>query len=211
MTVVLSRFLVILAVCLWSGSGLAQSVSAEGGQPLAAHEVVSQVTEDIVAFINSGKDLLKSDSSAYYSGVSALLEPVVAFDYIAKVVMAKHYANAKEPQKEAFSAVFKATMVETFAKGMANYSDSNITVIPPEAKNHGQRKVEVIQEVKSQDGIHVVSYTMARSKSGDWKLINVVLNGINLGKSFRDQFTQAMRQHNNIDKVIAEWGKSASE
>lgn len=211
MTAVWSRSLVIVAACLWSSLGLAQSAPKVQEQPLTAHEVVSGVTEETVAFINSSKDLLKSDPDAYYGKVSALLESVVAFDYIAKVVMANHYADAKESQREAFAAVFKTTMVETFAKGMANYSDFDIAVIPPDAKTDGQRKVEVIQEVKSKDGIHVVSYTMAQSKSGEWKLINVVLNGINLGKSFRDQFAQAMRQHNNkIDKVVAGWGKSAS-
>ena len=51
---------------------------------------------------------------------------------------------------------------------------------------------------------------MAQNNSGEWKLINVVLNGINLGKSFRDQFAQAMRQNDsNIDKVIATWAQQA--
>ena len=51
---------------------------------------------------------------------------------------------------------------------------------------------------------------MAKNKSGEWKLINVVLNGVNLGKSFRDQFAQAMKQNdNNIDKVIATWAQKA--
>lgn len=206
------RSLVVLVASLWGTLVFAEATPKPAAeQALTAHEVVAAVTDETVAFINSRKDLLKKDPDAYYSKVSALLEPVVAFEYIAKVVMANHYKGASEAQREGFAVVFKTTMVETFAKGMANYSDFDIAVIPPEKKTDGQRKVEVIQEVKSKDGTHVVSYTMAQSKSGEWKLINVVLNGINLGKSFRDQFAQAMRQYNNdVDKVIAGWGQSSS-
>ena len=72
------------------------------------------------------------------------------------------------------------------------------------------KRVEVVQEVAAADGTSRISYTMAQNKSGEWKLINVVLNGVNLGKSFRDQFTQAMKQNdNNIDKVIATWAQKA--
>ena len=48
---------------------------------------------------------------------------------------------------------------------------------------------------------------MARSKtSGDWKLINVVMDGINLGKTFRSQFEQAVQKNNgDIDMVIEKW------
>ena len=212
MTTVLSRFLVLTVVFAWSGFGFAQSASkAAQEEPATAHSVVEAVTQDVVSLINSSKTLLAEDPQAYYGKVSALLEPVVAFDYIAKIVMSKHYSGASEAQREAFAGVFQTSMVETFAKGMANYSDFDISVKPPEGDTQGQRKVEVIQEVKSKDGKNIVSYTMAQTKEGEWKLINVVLNGINLGKSFRDQFAQAMRQHNNdVDKVIATWGESAS-
>ena len=38
------------------------------------------------------------------------------------------------------------------------------------------------------------------------KLVNVVLNGINLGITFRTQFYQAMKKSDgDLDLVIAEW------
>jgi phospholipid transport system substrate-binding protein len=47
---------------------------------------------------------------------------------------------------------------------------------------------------------------MRKEKSGDWKLINVVLNGVNLGQSFIGQFKASLKKYNgDIDKVIANW------
>ena len=213
MFVVRARACWILAASLLAGSALAQSPEATPAPVVApvsltAHEVVKQVTDEMLSVINANKVLLSEKPDVYFEEVAKVLEPVVAFDYIAKVVMAKYYDTATPAQRVDFAEAFKKGMVETFAKGMANYSDFEINVMPSSADTSGQRKVEVLQEVKSKDGTLVVSYTMANDKTGEWKLINVVLNGINLGKSFRDQFVQATRQYSgNLDKVIATWGQ----
>jgi phospholipid transport system substrate-binding protein len=49
---------------------------------------------------------------------------------------------------------------------------------------------------------------MGKNREGEWKLINVVLNGINLGKTFRSQFMQAMKKQGDLNQVIAEWAEA---
>lgn len=207
----LAMLLVGLWVPAWAqGEAKASESESAAFAPASAHGLVDQVTQDILAVVANNKASMTDNPQKYYGEVSQVLEPVVAFDYIAKIVMAQYYKDATDAQREAFAETFKNSMVETFAKGMANYSDFDIAVQPPEGDISDQRKVEVIQEVKTNDGKHIVSYTMAKARAGEWKLINVVLNGINLGKSFRDQFTQAaVQQSGDIDKVIATWGQRA--
>jgi phospholipid transport system substrate-binding protein len=206
MSALCSRLFLFAAALLVVTNVWAQEGIATVETTPTAHEVVAKVTEDTVAVIQQNKALLTENPSAYFAKVQAVLEPVVMFDFIAKTVMGNTYAKASAEQRKTFAVVFKQGMVETFAKGMANYSDFEINVLPPVGDQSNQRKIEVLQEVKGKEGTLMVSYTMASTKEGEWKLINVVLNGVNLGKSFRDQFTQAMRQHNgDIDKVIASW------
>ena len=41
---------------------------------------------------------------------------------------------------------------------------------------------------------------------------NVVINGINVGKLFRDQFAQAMQDNrNDLDKVIDNWTETVAK
>ena len=64
----------------------------------------------------------------------------------------------------------------------------------------------VKQEVAIEGATHKLDYTMRKEKSGEWKLINVVLNGVNLGQSFSGQFKASLKKYNgDIDKVIANW------
>lgn len=200
-----SRF-VLLMLCLAS---IGQTY-AEAAKTAAPHEVVQNVTDSVMGVIKGGEKSLQENPDQYFAKVRASLEPNVSFAFIAKNVMAAHWEQATEEQRNRFTETFTRGMVETLGKGLANYSDLKIVTLPPDGDFSTAKKVEVLQEVAAADGTSRISYTMAQNKSGEWKLINVILNGVNLGKSFRDQFTQAMKQNdNNIDKVIANWAQKA--
>lgn len=47
--------------------------------------------------------------------------------------------------------------------------------------------------------------------NGSWRVRNVIINGINIGKLFRDQFAQSMQANgNNLDKVIDSWANTVA-
>ena len=49
-------------------------------------------------------------------------------------------------------------------------------------------------------------YTLRQGSDGSWKLRNVVIEGLNLGRIYQNQFDAAVKQYNgDIDKVIANW------
>ena len=98
------------------------------------------------------------------------------------------------------------------SKGFSGFSSDavNITTLQPEVDTAGQRRVSVVQKVLNRATTTYISYTMAQNQSGQWKLINVVLNGVNLGKTFRGQFAQAVQNNQgNIAEVIDNWGKDS--
>lgn len=201
------RCLFLLMMGLWGSVALA----AETGKSVGPHQVVQNVTDGVMDVIKGGERALKENPEAYFSRVRETLEPSVSFSFIAKSVMASYWEQANQTQREQFIETFTRSMVETLGKGMANYTDLKITTLPPQGDINSEKRVEVIQEVAAADGTTRISYTMAKNNSGEWKLINVVLNGVNLGKSFRDQFAQSMKQHdNNIDKVISTWAQKAA-
>ena len=176
-------------------------------------QVVSGLTDDMMAIIKNDGELFKKDPSAYYKKIQNNLESTVAFGLIARNVMGKYGKLASDAQRDQFAEVFSRSLSETLGKGLANYSDLKVSTLPFDSKTGDLavlRKVEVVQEVEAVDGTTHVSYTMAKNNSGEWKLVNVILNGVNLGKQFRNQFKQAMKQHdNNIEKVIESWSKPA--
>ena len=85
-------------------------------------------------------------------------------------------------------------------------SDETIVVLPPKEDIEDKRRVTVVQEIRGKDGVFPLYYSMALNRDGAWKITNVVINGINLGKTFRNQFAQRAEKYDgNIDQVIANW------
>ncbi|GAA5523962.1 hypothetical protein Maes01_00511 [Microbulbifer aestuariivivens] len=173
------------------------------------YTVIEGVSQELLGVIRSNSEYLNSDSQRYYNAVERVLDPVVDFDFIARGVMGGYAKQATPAQQARFASAFRRDLVATFARGVASFGDMDVRVVNPGSMPQGNR-VNVLQEVRSNEGLTKVSYTLVRNRAGQWKLINVILNGVNLGKTFRSQFSQAMQTHGDIDKVIANWSADQS-
>ena len=186
---------------LFSINTMAQAPAAEVQSPRAIVESVAQELFSLVKAKNAGK----TPDDTYFKQVEEALDGVVNFPLIAASVMGKDvYAKATPAQREKFETVFKDGMVKSLAKGVLGYADSKVTIAGVTEAN--PTRVVVKQEVTTDGTTHKLDYTMQKSKAGDWKLLNVVLNGVNLGRSFSGQFKASLNKYNgDIDQVIANW------
>jgi len=169
--------------------------------------VVGDVTDRLMKIVDENKESIKTDPSKYYAKVRTIMEEAVDFNYIARNVMGvKYWKTATEEQRSRFIEVFTSGLVETYAKGMANFAEFEISVLPPKKPVGEARKVEVMQKFKGPNGVNMVSYTMGKHRSGSWKLLNVVLDGVNLGKTLRSQFSQSVSESKgDLDVAINGW------
>ena len=172
----------------------------------SAHSVAEQVKNELISVIKN-KDTLEKEGGPekYFDAVEGVLVPIVDFDYIARGVMGDYGKQASEEQRERFAKTFQRGLVTTYAKGLAGYGDHDIQVVPPEGDVEGKRSVSVVLKVQGGDTTNTLSFSMKLNRSNEWKLTNMVLNGINLGKTFRNQFAQAMNKSGDLDQVIDNW------
>ena len=79
----------------------------------------------------------------------------------------------------------------------------------PDREPENPRRERVKMEITVPSGeVYPVVYQMRQSKSGKWRIINLVVNGVNMGFTFRSQFSSAMsdrRYGGDLDKVIEAW------
>ena len=184
---------------LFSMGAIAQEPTATQSPEVIVESVAQQLFDLVKA-----KNAAKTTDDAYYKQVQGALNGVVNFPFIAATVMGKSFKQATPAQRQEFQRVFKDGMVKSLAKGVLGYADSKVTIAGVNEVNPTRAGVK--QEVAVEGASHKLDYTMRKEKSGEWKLINVVLNGVNLGQSFRGQFMSSLKKYNgDIDKVIANW------
>nr|WP_106229343.1 ABC transporter substrate-binding protein [Halomonas ventosae] len=134
------------------------------------------------------------------------LEDVADFRYIGASVMGRYFGNATPQQRSRFVETFRKTLIDTYAKGLVTFDYREIRVLDNQQASRYEDQASVAMEVVANDGtVYPVSYSL-RLDDGQWKVVNVIVNGINLGLTFRNQFDQAMRDHNrDYDAVINGW------
>ena len=70
--------------------------------------------------------------------------------------------------------------------------------------------VSVKQNLITTNNIYPIIYKLREYKNGTYKIVNIVINGINLGKTFHNQFQAlAIEKNENISSIIAEWKSDA--
>lgn len=162
----------------------------------------------------SGSDT-PGDRKAYLEEVSEVLEPLVGYTVIVSRIMGDALDKATREQKLRFLEVFKRSMVNTYAGGMYNFGSYEVRLVDgPDDQDNTVRNTRVYLEVISPEGQR---YPMVQSvyysrQTDDWKMQNVIFNGINLGVTFKTQFDELYRKHNgDLDATIAAWEEMTKE
>lgn len=178
----------------------------------AAHEVVQQTTEVLLADLKANKERYRSDPSAFYQALNDILGPVVDVDGISRGVMTVRYSRQATPeQMERFQENFKRSLMQFYGNALLEYNNQDIRVLPSSGAQDPKRAAVNMEITDGKGIVYPLSYTMV-NEDGTWKMRNVIINGINVGKLFRDQFAQSMQNHNNdLDKVIATWADTVAK
>ncbi|MFC0711682.1 MlaC/ttg2D family ABC transporter substrate-binding protein [Azorhizophilus paspali] len=170
------------------------------------HQVVQQTTETLLDDLKKNKAFYKSNPQAFYDALNRILGPVVDADGISRSIMTVKYSRQASPeQMTRFQENFKRSLMQFYGNALLEYTNQDIRVLPSSAPVEGDR-ASVGMEVRDTQGtVYPVSYTMVK-KQDQWMLRNVVINGINIGKLFRDQFADSMQRNGqNLDKTIDGW------
>lgn len=184
-------------------------------------EVVRVSTESVLAAIEDARDYIDDEPQRFYQEVESLMENVVDFRYFARGVMGKYgskkYYNSLDEDGKAefrdrvdrFTETFKSKLIETYAKGLLAFNGNRIEVLPVENLQPG-RPVNVRQHIYGDNPQpYVIYYRMAQGKDGQWRLQNVSIQGMNMGKLYMRQFASAVSRNNgDVDKVIDNWSVS---
>lgn len=170
-----------------------------------AQQVVEQSVERLLDDLKDNKERYKTDREAFYQSLNDILGPVVDARGISRSIMTVKYSRqASDAQMARFEENFKRSLMQFYGNALLEYDNQGIRILP--ARQAEADRASVGMEVVGQNGaIYPVSYTMV--KQGDaWLLRNVIINGINIGKLFRDQFAEAMQRNgNDLDKTIDGW------
>ena len=186
---------------------------------VTAHGVVDDATRRVMAVVVESRVYFDEDPERYFRQVQEILDPVIDFRGFARSVMGPYASSERyrsldetgrarlRDQLDRFTEVMRLGLVRTYSKGLLAYGDSRVEVAPVADEEPSAGRATVRQLVyDNQPEPYELIYQMGRGKGGDWQLRNIVIEGVNLGEIYRNQFEASARKNDgDLDAVIASW------
>jgi len=174
------------------------------------YSFIDKNAQEMVEILTNESDLFESDRSLYEQKIKDIFEPMIDFRRVAASVMGKkYYLLATKDERTQFVEIFKDSLLDTYAETLAQWGDSTITTKFPLEDLELVKNVEVKQILDTGTSTYPISYKLRKSKDG-WKIINIIINGVNLGLTFRNQFQALALTHDeNISLTLENWVSDA--
>ena len=175
---------------------------------------IDKNAQQMVVVLIENKSLFLDDRSAYEDKIKEIFEPMIDFKRVAAGVMGRqHYMKASSDQRNEFVDVFRNSLLDTYSETLAQWENQDIDTIFPETRDFIDKKsIEVRQILNTGSSKYPISYKLRKNKDGSWMIINIIVNGVNLGLTFKNQFQAlAIKNNGDIDKTLDGWVSDAGD
>ena len=171
---------------------------------------IDENAQKMVRVLTEDSSLFETDRALYEDKIKEIFEPMIDFRRVAASVMGKkYYLLATKEERAEFVLIFRDSLLDTYAETLAQWGDSTITTEFPKNKEELSKNAEVKQTLDTGNSKYPISYKLRKSKDG-WKIVNIIINGVNLGLTFRNQFQALAVSHNeNISDTLRNWVSDA--
>lgn len=167
----------------------------------APDQLVRTTTNEILALLKKNHLVYKKDDKKLYGMVHKHILPHFDFSAMSRLVLARHWRQANEDQRNRFRDAFRDLLVRTYATALLKYRDEKVLFLPYHAKPEDKRVLVKTEVVQAGGGANIpLNYKFFR-KNSDWKVYDVSIDGVSLVTNYRSVYAEKIRKE-GIDALI---------
>ena len=174
-------------------SGLLLSTFQVNALTMTAEETVRESTQEVLDRLHTDQDKLESNPKYIQVIVEELIVPHFDFATMSHLVLGKYWHEINESRQICFIHGFKNLLVRRYADIFLGYDDKIIAYQPTEpAEDEG---VVIVKQTVTRPGEEpfFIEYPVRPDDNG-WKVIDLVVEGISLLKSYHGTFQSEINE-----------------
>ena len=179
------------------------------------HIFIDDNAKLMISVLIQNKALFTEDREQYEQKIKDIFEPMIDFKRIAASVMGKKYYLASTPeQRNEFVDIFKDSLLDTYAETLAQWENQKIVTVFPNKiiVLDNLKNIEVKQTLNTGSSKYPITYKLRKNKNNSWSIVNIIVNGVNLGLTFRNQFQAlAIKNSGDIEDTLEGWVSDAGD
>jgi phospholipid transport system substrate-binding protein len=179
------------------------AVSGAQAANIAPDQSVRAATDELQANIKQHRGEYTNDSAKFYKMVDETVVPHFDTKAIGQQVLGRNWRQASDEQRTRFVSAFKNSLVHSYADALLKYSDSvKLDWKASRAPAADAKETTVQADLVRQQGPPIPLGFSVHDVDNDWKIYDVVIDGVSLGMTFRSQFNQEIKT-NGLDGLIS--------
>ena len=178
---------------------LSLAVLPPGARAATPPETIDRVASQVIEILKDRS----LDQAARRRRVEDVAYANFDFDVISKLVLARNWATLSPEQQKRFVDEFKQHLSVTYGKNLDSYANEKVVLLGDREEARGDWSVKTkIARGGGNDDI-LVDYRLRKiAGTGDWKIIDVTIEGVSLVANFRSQFQEIMAG-GGADRMLA--------
>ncbi len=195
----------VLAVVAGSGAAAATRSPEDTAVFLAPPTaLVTATVADVIAILQD----VSLSSAERRTRIERLAFEVFDFETMSKLVLARNWKKFDEAQRREFVEQFKVYLSRNYGSRLDRYQQTDVRIVG--ARVEPRDDVTVMSKVVGGgfDGIQL-DYRL-RDHGGEWKVIDVVIEGVSMLANFRSQFRDVMSKK-GPDELLKQMRKKNAE
>jgi phospholipid transport system substrate-binding protein len=166
---------------------LGLALAGPAGAAESGARAVIETTVDAVLAILQDQSLSKEQRR---QGIEEIAYARFDMHTMSRLVLARSWQKFTEPQREEYIREFKRYLANSYGDRIDRYDQQQVAILGERQEPRGD--VTVLTKIVGGEFENaLVDYRM-RQNAGEWKVIDVTVEGISLVSNYRDQFKEVL-------------------
>lgn len=169
--------------------------------PATPDQLVQEIADELATALEGRRDELKADRADLVRTIDGILLPRFDIDYASLLVLGREARSATPAQRSRFARAFYESIAHRYAEGLLNYSRGSVRVLPLQGTLNDKRTIVRTQVVLDDGKLLPVDYAFRKTREGDWKAYDVIIEGISYITNYRNQVAAEIAK-TSLDALI---------
>ena len=166
-------------------------------------EIVKSRTANVLNTLVEQRSVFQSDPDKLNAFVKSELDEVMDRDYSARLVLGRHARVAEPAQIDAFADALTDNLLRKYGHALLDFDPDVNVQVKSETPLKDGKLVRVATEIQRKGGAPVpVDYLFRPAGASDWKVFDVIVEGVSYVQTYRTQFDEQLRSQ-SLDQVTA--------
>jgi phospholipid transport system substrate-binding protein len=165
---------------------LATAVPARA-EPASPNQVVQGIVDELGKTMESRRAELQANREALLKTIDGIVLPHFDIDYASILVLGQNARTASPEQRARFAHAMYNSITHRYAEGLLKYTEGRVRVLPFDGELNDKRTLVRTQVVLDDGKVVPVDYAFRKTKDGEWKAYDVIIEGISYVTNYRNQ------------------------